>query len=157
MHFEKPIIFRIFASVLLAGAALGLYVMNQTTLTSPPVSPEEQLAKTLAQIDREIDTVLTHFGIEPSWMKKQQVTVSNNVVIRTERRVMIPPDVLTVQVNATLNSMMRHYGGRAVATENLKENTVTIHLKLQDQIVQTVVLKVNKELKSRKSNAHKKV
>jgi hypothetical protein len=155
MKLDKGFFFRIFASVLLAGAAVGLYVMNQTPLTPPPASAEEQLAKTLAQIDREIDTVLAHFGIEPAWIRKQQVTVPNNVFIRTERRVMIPPDVVTVQMNAALNSMMRHYGGRAVATENLKENTVTIHLKLQEQIVQTVVLKNSSELK--KHNEQRKV
>lgn len=131
--------------------------MNRTTLTLPTVPTQEQITKTLAQLDRDVDTVLAHFGIEQKWIKKQQVAVLNSNFVRTERRVMIPPDVLSVQVNLALNTMARRYNGRAIATENLKENTVTIHLKIENQIVQTVVLKVNKELNVRKVNEQTKV
>jgi len=39
-------------------------------------------------------------------------------------------------MNAAFNTMAKRYNGRAVASENLKENYVTIHIETGGSIVQ---------------------
>ena len=66
---------------------------------------------------------------------------------------MIPPDVLPVQLNQALNSMARRYHGRAIASENLKENSVTIHIELEGYIVETIILRPSPELRRQAKDA----
>src|ERR1043166_6352627 len=147
MNFEKPIFFRILLSVALACAAVILFVLNRSAFEKPPAQSKEDFATTLAKVDREVDTVLVRFRIERNWITKRQVVVPNSSDVRIERRVMIPPTIPSVQMNIALNSMAQRFNGRAVATENLKENSVTIHIELEKRIVQTIILVVKKDLK----------
>ena len=148
MHFEKSIFFRILVAVLLAGGALGLFLTNRAAHTPLPPQTRENITRTLQQVDTEVDTLLARSCIQREWIKKQQVEIQNSTFTRTERRVSIPPDIIAVQINVACNTMMKRFGGLAVGTEDLKESTVTIHLKIQSQIIQTIVLKVSRELKT---------
>ena len=152
MNFEKPIIFRILLSVTLAGTAVGLFILNRSTFEKPKVQSKEDFSVTLAKVDREVDTLLARFGVDRSWITRKQIVSPNLPLARIERRVFIPPSLASVQMNVALNSMAKRFNGRAVATENLKENSVTIHIELEQQIVQTIILIVKTDLKRTKQS-----
>lgn len=143
---DKGIIFRILLSVVLATAAVGLFLVSKSTHQQPAQHLPRDIAATAAEVDREVDSILAHFNIEKGWIHKRQIAVANTDLRRTERRVIIPNEVLPVQVNHVLNMMAKRHDGRAIASENLKENTVTIHIELEGYILQSIILKPTKEL-----------
>jgi hypothetical protein len=147
MSFEKPIIFRSLLSVALGSVALVLFVMNKPAAEKSQEQLRQEFASTLQQIDREIDSVLTRSGVQQKWIRKQAIPLANVFFPRIERRVAVPPEFLTLQLNAVLNSIAHRYNGRAVGTEDLKQHTVSIHIELQRVIVETIILKTNFDLK----------
>ena len=149
-NFDKGIIFRFLLSIVLAAAALGLFLMSRSKITEPVAKSEKDFSSITVQLDRDVDTVLSHFKIQKEWTKKLQFPVPNSSLNRIERRILIPPDVLPVQMNLVLNRMAKRYNGRAVASENLKENIVTIHIEVEGTIIETIVLKTDAHLKKNK-------
>lgn len=138
---------RIVLAVVLASVALGLFLLNRPRPTQPPPPSAQDLSATINDIDLGIDSVLAQFHIERSWVRKRAIAFPNRSGQRIERRVRIPKDILTISINLALNSMVQRYHGRAIASENLKENTVTIHIELLGYIVQTIIFKLDSELK----------
>jgi len=145
--FEKGVVFRFLISLALACSALVLFLVNRTALVKPPEQRQRAVKEIVADVDREVDSVLARFHLEKEWIRKKQISIPNSSIHRTERKIMIPADVLPVQINVALNSMARRYNGRAVASENLKENSVTIHVELEGYIVQTIILRPAPEAK----------
>ena len=129
--------------VALAGLALGLI---SEKYRQPAEKIQSDISTTIKEIDREVDSVLTQFRIEKNWCKKKQFPVPGTNISRTEMRVLIPPDIIPVQVNHALNLMAKRYGGRAIGSENSKDNSVTIHIKLENCIIETIILKTSKDL-----------
>lgn len=165
---DRPIVVRLVISLLLGIAAAGLFFLNRTSLTrtdlqevqagSPPAGsaradkhPAEgagaALPAMLVEIDREVDSVLVHFGIEASWTHKKEIEVPNSHFTRIERRVLIPKNLATVVMNEAFNAMAKRFNGRAIASENLRENHVTIHIEVGGTIVQTIVLRPTANLR----------
>lgn len=154
-QFEKSVVIRIFISAGLACVALLLFVVSNRTLTTsdgrdgslPAISKAEVSSAVASTIDNEVDSVLARFKIERMWIRKKNVSMPNSSVNRIERHVMIPPDVIPVQMNYALNIMAQRFNGKAIASENLKENSVTIHIEMQGYIIQTIILKPNASLR----------
>ncbi len=139
---------RLVVSITLACVALGLFLMSRTSVGRPDRPSGSGLTPALvSSIDHDVDTLLAQFRIERAWIRKKVVTVPNSTVSRIERTVAIPGDVLPLQVNLAMNSMAKRYNGRAIASENLKENSVTIHIEMQGYVVQTIILKTNRDLR----------
>ena len=130
-------------SVVLGAAALGLFVLNETTTKPEP----QDFRTTLKQIDADVDSMLARSGIDQKWIRKQAIPLPNVNFSRIERRVTVPPEFLPLQLNAALNSRMHRYNGRAVGTEDLKQHTVSIHIEVERVIVQTIILKTKFDLK----------
>ena len=154
-----PILIRIVLSLVLACIALGVFLLNQRTLKTHSNSVEtkereQELSSALANIDHDVDSVLTRFGIEKEWIRKRQIPLEKVKLTRTERRVAIPENVLPITMNAAFNTMAKRYNGRAVASENLKENTVTIHIEVKGCIIETIIVKPTPQLRrsERKQN-----
>jgi hypothetical protein len=166
--FDRPIVVRLVISLLLGTAAAGLFFLNRTSLTTAerrqirsapplpgPADASEHTAETvspavpalLGEIDREVDSVLVHLGIEASWTHKKEIAIPNSQFVRTERRVLIPKDLATVVINEAFNRMAKRFNGRAIASENLRENHVTIHIEVDGTIVQTIVLRPTPNLR----------
>ncbi|HEY6193070.1 MAG TPA: hypothetical protein VI215_12175 [Bacteroidota bacterium] len=169
---DHPIVVRLVISLLMGVAAAGLFFLNRTSLTPPrhgeagPVSASSGLADTtghpgeqrsepvpeaspavLAEIDHEVDSVLVHFGIDESWTRRKEIAVPNSRFSRIERRVLIPKDLATVVLNGAFNAMAARFNGRAIASENLRENHVTIHIEVGGAIVQTIILRPTPNLR----------
>ena len=138
---------RLVSSITLASLALGLFLISRTSMMKPigSATPAPN-AVIVGRIDREVDSVLSHFRIESAWIRKKVITLRTAGLSRIERLVAIPPDVLAVQLNVAMNTMAKKYDARAIASENLMENTITIHIELLGYIIQTIVLKTNPEL-----------
>ncbi|HMD13059.1 MAG TPA: hypothetical protein VKI62_00395, partial [Bacteroidota bacterium] len=95
-NFDKGIIFRFLLSLVLAAAALGLFLMSRAKITQPVAKNEKDFSSLTLQLDRDVDTVLSHFKIQKEWSRKLQVPIPNSTLNRVERRVLIPPDVLPI-------------------------------------------------------------
>jgi hypothetical protein len=159
--FERPIVVRLALSLLLGVTAAGLFFLNRISLTTPerrevtagPATAGQngaerpELPLLYGEIDREVDSVLVRLGIEESWMHRREIQVPNARFPRIERRVLVPKDLATVIINAAFNEMAKRYNGRAIASENLRENHVTIHIEVAGTIVQTIILRPTENLK----------
>ncbi len=139
-------IIRLLLSVTLAVIAVGLFILNREAEVKTPAELEREFILSSSAIDKEVDLVLDQFGIEKTWVRKREISDPGGRFRRVERRVAVPPDVLPAMLNRELNSLARRFRGRAVATENLKENSVTIQIILQQTVIQTVIVKVNPEI-----------
>lgn len=146
-NFEKAVILRLLLAAVLGCAALVLFLLSMPNPERTPEQLRQEFSTSLQAIDHEVDSVLSQFGIEQAWVRKRQFSVPGQDFIRIERRVAIPPDVVPAIMNVAFNSMAHRFGGRAVATENVRENIVTIHIELQRVIVQTIILKTSLNLK----------
>ena len=146
----KSMPFRVFVSALLAFGALGLFWISHEKLPLSRSESSPELTPALASaIDREVEEVLRQFRIEKQWIRKSVVALPNSLLSRIERNVAIPRDVLPVQVNVAMNSMAKRFNGKAIAYENVKENSVTIHIEINGYIIQKISLKPNNNLQRR--------
>jgi hypothetical protein len=152
--FEKSTFFRFIIAVVLALAAVGLFIVNHAASVRSGERHQKEITSVTASIDRDVDTILARYEIEKSWMKKRVVDVEGSNVGRIERRILLPPDVQSVQINLSLNAMAKRYRGRAVASENLKENIIAIHIEVDDVVVETIILKPTKDLRRRSTTEH---
>jgi hypothetical protein len=150
---HRPIVVRAVISVLLGVAAAGLFFLNRMSLTGPEehreqTEPHPAPRGTVAgEIDREVDSVLVHFGIDASWSRKKEIEIPNSQFVRIERRVLIPKDLATVVMNEAFNAMAKRFNGRAIASENLRENHVTIHIEVDGSVVETIILRPTANLR----------
>lgn len=147
---EKGISIRFLMSGTFALVAVYLFILNRNGESEPPPKFHRELDQMAQAIDIEVDGVLENFGIEKAWVRRREINDRENHFLRIERRVAVPPRIVPIMVNRELNVLARRYHGRAVATENLKENSVTIHIILNQRVIQTVIL--TGETESRKEN-----
>jgi hypothetical protein len=140
---RRDLALKIGGSALVAGALLALFLLGRDGGTPGPPPPPDPKSKmeTIEQLDRGIDTVLAGFNIGLPSVRKRSYPIPDEGFFRTERVVTIPDTVVPVSVNAALNTMARRYNARAVASENPRLRTVTIHLELGGTVVHTIILK----------------
>lgn len=145
MKTDTGIILRVSISALLAIGVLGLFLLQRPKASqqSGITAPHEDWKSSLPIIDREIDTILAHYGIERTWLKKKAFPIPEAGFSRIERRIEIPLDIVPVQMNQTVNGMARRFKASAIASENSKEHLVTIHIELNGYVIQTLVLHPN--------------
>jgi|GEM_PF-3536028 len=136
---------RVAVSVILAAVALTLFLMNRAGVPGRPEDKGKQYSATALLIDREVDSIFTFFGVDKSLDRKKLFGIPNSGLFRTERRVLIPKNVLPVQMNLEFNRMARRHNCRAIASENLRENTVTVHIEVGPYILHTIIMKSEAE------------
>lgn len=146
MQIPRGILLRIALVSVLAVATAVLFYMNHrkpapTAQTAGTAVRGNDFTERMIAIDREVDTVLTHFGIDQNLVMKKEIKLSDGPARRFERKVAIPPDLLPIRLNQAFNEMAIRYRGRAIASENLKENTLTIHIEIDGVVVETLILK----------------
>jgi hypothetical protein len=139
---HRGIIVRVAVAITMAIVALSLFVLNRGM--PPEVVPDPvrlDNSGMLEEIDHAIDRILFEFAIDTANVKKKAIPIPDTDRLRIERRVTIPESLAPIAVNAALNTMAHKYNGRAIASENLRENTVTVHIELHGYLVQTIILK----------------
>jgi len=145
--FDKSIFFRFLIVLAAAGAALIVFLADQSLAKKQSKQAPLNITSATREIDRAVDSVLAQFRIDKNWCRKRNVEIPGTNFNRVERKVLIPPEIIPVQMNQALNMIAQRYGGRAIGSENLRENSVTIHIKLEGYIIQTIILKTSKDLK----------
>lgn len=141
---RRTIALRTGGAVLVAGTLLALFLLGRVPAPPEAAGPTDPGARSavIAALDAEIDSVLARFQVAPGSVRKRSHDLPAGGFTRTERYVTIPDSVVPVSVNAALNSAALRHGARAVASENLRMRTVTIHIELGGEVVHTVVLKL---------------
>ncbi|MDI6765285.1 MAG: hypothetical protein QME52_00410 [Bacteroidota bacterium] len=147
MIFDKSVIFRFLIIALLAILAIVLFAATTQRQIDKIEKLHRDLSAIATEIDAEVDSILSQFHVELKKVRKRTFTIPNTNLNRIERRVTIPKDVDPLHINQALNLMAQKYDGRAIGSENLKENTVTIHIKLDGYILETLILKSRVEQK----------
>ncbi len=92
-----------------------------------------------------VDTVLARHGIDKSSVKTWQVKGPDKKFLRVERRVEVPPEFISLNFNQELSERLSGIGLHLVATERTKENTVTMHVKKDDTILQSITFVVRQK------------
>jgi hypothetical protein len=98
------------------------------------------------EIDAVIDTLLTKYRIEKEWVKSWQVQTPGKGFVRSERRVLVPPEFVSLSFNLDLNKMLSDYGARAIASERTKESIVTMHVVKEGTVLETLSFVVSNAL-----------
>ncbi len=107
----------------------------------------------LKDVNRIVDTLLARYGIQPDWIRTWQVQSPQRAFFRTERRVYVPPEFISVNFNHDLSSALTPYGARVVATERSKENTVTVHIKQDETIIESIAFVLKRSLRGERSGS----
>lgn len=143
IKFEQKLISRIFTILVLAGITFGLYSTNKAPMPKPETKPESphQVSINFEEIDRNVDSMLANYGVALKHTRKKKLQDRESDFIRVERQTPTPPNLITLLVTADFHAMAKRYGGRAIASENLKENSVTIHIELEKNIVQSLMFR----------------
>ncbi|MBA4311727.1 MAG: hypothetical protein C0417_03760 [Chlorobiaceae bacterium] len=100
-----------------------------------------------ALLHTEVDSILANARIKPEAIKKKVFETKDQEIKRTERRINVSEDFSILELNRQLNLMAQKYGGRAIGSENTKEKSVAIHIKLDRYIIETIILRTTKDLK----------
>jgi uncharacterized protein YpmB len=141
---EKALIMRIFVVIILAIACTLLFYVEE--IKEPKLKEQTsgvvQQSYTLAEVDSVVEKVLEKFQIDKSWVKRTEITVTGSGQKRIERKVAIPPDIIPALMNVEFKRMVDNYNLQVSATENLKENMVTIHIHDNRKIIETIILKI---------------
>lgn len=143
---------RLSVSVLLAGVAVVLFLLNQGSDTRASRDLQNDFVRSVTAIDKEVDRILSRFGIQESWIRRKEISDPRGMFTRIERRVRVPLDVVPAVMNREFNALAHKYDGRAVASEDLKENSVTIHIILQRSVIQTVILKIDPDIQRKETS-----
>ncbi|MBI3189203.1 MAG: hypothetical protein HYZ33_01005 [Ignavibacteriales bacterium] len=143
MKFEQNLISRIFAIMTLAGISFGLYSTKSpvSAVTKSETNEPSYLQVNLNEIDVQVDSLLVKHGILLKAIRKKKIQAKESDFVRIERQVPTPTGLVSVLMTANFHAMAKRYNGRAIASENLKENTVTIHIEAGKNIVQSLILR----------------
>jgi hypothetical protein len=141
---EKANVIRIFVIFILAAAIAVLLFLNKTGIPEQ-IQHETVVAQseyTISEVDSFVSVVLGKFQIDANSIKRSEISVNGQK--RVERKVSLPLHIVPALVNVEFKRMAENYNLQVAATENLKENTVTIHIHDNRKIIETIILKITK-------------
>jgi hypothetical protein len=123
---------------------------NYQEKTTQDENTERELLTISKAIDAEVDSILTQFQVDLKKVRKQLIAIPTTNLNRIERRVTIPSNVDPLDINQAMNIMAQRYHGRAIGSENSKEKTVALHIKLDGYILETIIINSRVEQKPTK-------
>jgi hypothetical protein len=91
-------------------------------------------------LDNAIDSLLSAYGVQPQRVKKWVVRTPDGTPVRTERRVLLPPKVKSLDFNRDLSTVAAGYDAVVAGTERTKEMLVVLHVVTDGYTVQTISL-----------------
>jgi hypothetical protein len=138
---------RVILAAGLAVCAVLLYAADFMFTPESDSSRAVELRPALQEINAVVDTLLLRYHIAKGWVKTWQVQTAQKKFLRVERRVFVPPDFISVNFNHDLARMVADYGATAVATERTKENSVTMHIKKDNSIIQSISFVTKRDLR----------
>ena len=131
----------------LAACAAVLFLVDRLAPNAgnnpSPVASPDSLEKKVHSV---VDSLLASHQIRKEWVKTWQVRTPDKRFIRTERRVLVPPEFVSLDFNLDLNRSLSEYGVRTAATERTKESTVTMHIMIRGHVIQSLVFVMKPDL-----------
>lgn len=116
-------------------------------------NPTEVVASVAPNIDTALQQLLTRYQVDGKSTRSRKVPSGDRTFSRMERRVTMPPEFNTLDFNHDLNQAVQEFGATAIATEKSEDKSVTMHIKKDGVIVQSIVFVVNKDGQSRVRNS----
>ena len=114
---------------------------------SEPKIPVEKTSEILPQAEAIVQRLLTQHGVDLKKLKTRKVASGDKSFVRIEQRVAVPPEFNTLNFNHELSERLADIGASVVATEKSEDKTVTMHIKNNGVIVQSLVFILRKESK----------
>mgnify|MGYP001559680350 CR=1 FL=1 len=98
--------------------------------------------ESIPQIESAIAKLLTRHQVDEKSIKTRKVPSSDGKFTRLERRISVAPEFNTLNFNHDLNQAVAEFGATAIATEKSEDKSVTMHIKKDGVIVQSLVFVV---------------
>ena len=129
----------VLARIIVAGAliAIALVLGIFSSETNKQGLPKGSI---LESVDATVDSLLQEKGVDRKKERKWQVKSSNGMVIRIERRIRVPAELVSLEFNRDLSSAVEPLGAHVSGTERTKESTVVLHVVAGEMTVQTITL-----------------
>jgi hypothetical protein len=127
----------IFSLWIVIGVGLVFWFGSQRTKdTAGESATREDIATVVQQL-------FTRYRIAPSDIKIRRVNVGNGKLMRTERMVSVPPEFNTLNFHFDLNRALADQGVTVSATEKSEAHSVSLHIKKDGQIVESIIFVVH--------------
>lgn len=133
----------------LAVLAAVLFLLWDVNGGGAPTSTVSEGTEDLQPI---LDSLFHRYGIEHRQVKTWRVRGPGGELTRVQDRITVPNEFVSVSFNHDLNLELTHIGARAVATERTKENTVTMHIKMDRRIVRSISFVLSPRTKENQSS-----
>jgi hypothetical protein len=131
----------------LAACAAVLFLVDRLAPSAGDnKSPVASLDSLEGRVHSVVDSLLASHQIRKEWVKTWQVRTPDKRFIRTERRVLVPPEFVSLDFNRDLNRSLSEYGVRTVATERTKGITVTMHIMRRGHVMESLVFVMKPDL-----------
>lgn len=124
----------------LAVLAACLAVADRTL--EPPVPALAPVTHNSGAIDAAIDSLLVRHHVDLRSVRSWSVRTPDRAVLRRESRIDVPPSFVSLVFNHDLQNEVMPLGARVIATEHSKEQTVTMHVRKDGQVVRTLVFRM---------------
>jgi hypothetical protein len=137
----------VIAGLLLAGAVM-LFAANRAAEKSAVrrMAASSTNAGISRRIDAAIDTVLRRYGIPRERVTTWRLHATGTGFSRMERRVIVPPEFISLDFNLALSRELDQYNARVIATERTKESTVSIHIVVDGKTTQSVTFITKRDI-----------
>jgi hypothetical protein len=139
---------RVVAVGMLVTGSLVLFMANRVTekIEKKSALREAQSHPLSKPIANAIDTLLHRYQIKNRWVKSWNVLTPDRRLIRSERRVYVPPRFISLDFNHDLSRELARFDARVVATERTKESTVSMHVIVEGMIVESIIFVLKRDL-----------
>ena len=75
-----------------------------------------------------VDSLIGAYGIDRRGVKTRTVTLPGGAAVRTEQRISVDPDFVSLRFNHDLSRSLRWTGARVVGIERVRERLTTLHV-----------------------------
>lgn len=105
----------------------------------------DKYAQSLSRIESTVEKLFAQYGIDGKSIKTRKVASGDGTFSRVERRVAVAPVFNTLSFNHDLNIAIVETGATVIATEKTEDKSVTMHIKQDGIILQSIVFTLKKE------------
>jgi len=142
--FEPAVNRRLLISAALACVAIMIFAAERLlTGAAADLSLRKEDQKVAdVVIGQALDTLFVRYGIDRKAVSTWQVHAADRRFSRTEQRVFVSPEFVSLQFNHDLSELIAPSGLRVAATERAKENSVTMHIVHEELTVWSVTFLV---------------
>lgn len=135
---KNKVLLLAFVGVLTASVSVGilLYESSKQEVSPPAAAPDLQTA---------VRQSLLKHGIDLKSVRTRQVKSSEGTFSRAELRVTVPATFSTLSFNYDLSREVALLGATVVATEKSEDKSVTMHVRKDGVIHQSIIFTIKKE------------